>query len=160
MKSVKHLNIVKKLSYQQYIDSDYPQHECENFGYEHLMDKELERWMKYQPQVFVTTEDKEHNYGLDFKIYLRYKSDGFYHFRSISFGSSCISNASFRAISSPSFVMSEDEFDSYIKGMSHLDNPTDLKYFMVNGSDDRYANDNKTRKYFRDCDWMTSTTEF
>ena len=157
MKIQNNLNIVKKLTYQQYKDSDYPQRECENFGYEHLMKRELERWNKYDPQVFITEEDPKHNYGLNFKVWLHYKADGLYFFASISYGSSSISSGGFRSLSSPSFVMDEDDFDRSVAALPH---PTSVEYFTVHGSDDMYVNDNATRNYFRKNDHLAATNEF
>ena len=119
------IKISKRLTWAEYVASDYPSLECANFGYEHLMAKELKRWGKYDPQVFITDEDPKHNYGLSFKVYLRYTADGINFFRSISYGSSSLSNAGFRAISSLSFFQTEAEFDFMVDAMPY---PTKVRW--------------------------------
>ncbi len=151
------INIFKAMTWEQYVASDYPQKECEHFGWVHLMTKELKRWSKYSPQVFITKQNPEHNYGLDFKVYLRYKADGINFFKELSYGSASLTNAGFRAISSLSFFQTEEQWNEMTKALPY---PTNVRWSSAMLSEHAYENNEETREFFRKNDHMTATTEF
>jgi len=153
------LDIKETLTWDEYLESDYPTRECENFGYEHLMKKELLRWGKYSPQVIISNQEKEFNYGLDFKVYLLYTVDGLNFFKSINYGSSSISNRGFRTISSLSFFMTKESYETMYAHMEVEKRPS-LRWSSVLVSEDAYANDERTRKYFRENNHYILTSEF
>ncbi len=105
------LNIIQKMTYAEYVNSKYPEMECDNFGYNHLMKAELERWIKYDPQVFVCNADPKFNYGLNFKVYLRYQlpDEKLWIFAPISFGSSSLTSAPFFTVDSVEFLNLDED---------------------------------------------------
>lgn len=74
--------------------SGYVDKYASNFGYEHLVKREMERWAKYQiHNVFVTSANPTFNYGLDFKIWINYTADGINFMKQLSLGSSSLTSA-------------------------------------------------------------------
>lgn len=74
--------------------SGYVDKYASNFGYEHLVKREMERWAKYQiHNVFVTSANPTFNYGLDFKIWINYTADGMNFMKQFNLGSSSLTSA-------------------------------------------------------------------
>lgn len=106
---MKTLDILQKMTWNEYVNSEFPVREASNFGMEHMVKSVLASWGEYNPQVFICKEDPKYNYGLDFKVYLRYKlPEGLIIFSTISFGSSGLNNNSFMAVTSIEFFEGTD----------------------------------------------------
>jgi hypothetical protein len=80
------LNIVNKLTWENYKKSEYSNVLASNFGYEHLKEITESKLDKFAPQVIIVAADKETNYGLDFKAVLKYKSNDVEVSREMSYG--------------------------------------------------------------------------
>jgi hypothetical protein len=81
-------------SLDEFANSDYLSIHAENFGYSHLVEREISRWSKYKVHnVFIVDADVEYNYGLDFKMYIHYTADGINFFKELTIGSSAITSA-------------------------------------------------------------------
>lgn len=94
------------------LESGYIQKYAEKFDYSHLVDKELERWDKYNPTYYILEADPQTNYGLDFKIWIRYKGDGINFFKEMSLGTISIDNNGLRRVQFKTVVEFGDEYYS------------------------------------------------
>jgi hypothetical protein len=90
--------IIETFNMAELMESGYVQKYASNFGYEHLVKREMERWNKYEPTFYVVKADASINYGLDFKIMVSYKADGCNFFMQFSLGSSCLSAGNLRMV--------------------------------------------------------------
>jgi hypothetical protein len=81
------LTVLHKLTFAEYINSEYPNRIATNFGYEHLVDREHKRWFKYTPTVFICEANPETNYGLNFMTFLHYQTEDIKIIKEISYGS-------------------------------------------------------------------------
>jgi hypothetical protein len=86
-------------SLDEFANSDYLSIHAENFGYSHLVEREISRWSKYKVHnVFIVDADVEYNYGLDFKMYIHYTADGVNFFAELSLGASAITSSPLRRV--------------------------------------------------------------
>lgn len=144
-----------KLTWAEYKSSDLPLIEASNFGMEHRINSVHSRFDVYNPEVYVVSVDSKYNYGLDFKIYLRYKADdGLMFFKSISYGSSSLTNAPFSLLQSYLFL--DEEL------LSHVINVVDKdEVYKINIADARYDRSTKNRNFFSsNTDIYTVAIEF
>ena len=78
-------------SFADFAKTHYLTTHANNFGYNHLVEREILRWSKYKVHnIFIVDADVQYNYGLDFKMYLHYTADGITFFRELTIGSSAI----------------------------------------------------------------------
>lgn len=145
------LTITDRLAFDQYIDSKYPATLAKNFGYEHLVDREHRRWAMYNPEVYIVEANPKHNYGLDFKVFLRYKADGINFFKEISYGSSMLSNQGLREVSCLAFgALRELDFQSLVTRLSETGVFSKEEVTTITVGDQGYCkSDKKNRAYFR-----------
>ena len=100
-------------------ESGFIQKYADNFGYNHLVERELERWAKYNPTYYILEADSKLNFGLDFQIWIWYKADGIQFFAQMSLGSCSISNQGLRRVKMlPGGVVEFGE-DYYAKGQAN-----------------------------------------
>ncbi len=143
------LTVTKKLNLTEYTNSEYPNRIAENFGYEHLLKAEHSRWEKYNPDVFIVEADPKINYGLDFKVYLKYNADGINFFKQISYGTKSLSNHGFRQVMGVTLSMSLEE----VEKLKSFD-PETINNKIWFG-DDVYDNTEQNRKIFRKLKFNT-----
>lgn len=68
----KNINSINEL-----IESGYLDKYAKNFGYEHLINKEVDFLKKLNIlKIYIVVEDEKHNYGLDFSIWYLHKGKG------------------------------------------------------------------------------------
>lgn len=146
---MENLTVTKKQKFAEYINSEYPNRIAKNFGHEHLLNKEHSRWNKYNPEVFIVEADEELNYGLDFKVFLKYKADGINFFKEISYGFSSLSNQGFRTVDGASLFMSLEEINK------QKDFAPETFNNKITFSDDAYANTESNRKILRKLKYNT-----
>lgn len=81
--------------------SGYVERHASNFGYNHLIAKEFVRMEKMEiSNFYITKADPKFNYGLDFKMWMLYKTDGGMQFmREITLGGSSITSAPLQRVS-------------------------------------------------------------
>jgi hypothetical protein len=79
----------------QFMESGYMEKYASNFGYNHLINKEVDRMHNLDIEhIFITKADPELNYGLDFKMWKVYTIDGGMRFlKEITLGGCSITNA-------------------------------------------------------------------
>lgn len=83
---MKKLEIIQKiLGTQELTESGLVTKWASNFDYQHLVKEEIARWEKYNPTFYIVKAEAEHNYGLDFNIYVSYKADGINFFNQFQF---------------------------------------------------------------------------
>jgi len=81
-------------SFDEFAKSDYLTTYATNFGYNHLVEREIASWSKYKVHnVFIVDADAKYNYGLDFKMYIHYTADGINFFSELTLGSSTLTSA-------------------------------------------------------------------
>jgi hypothetical protein len=77
--------------------SGYPLKQAKNFGYDHLLEEDLARWGRLNPTWYIVEAEPFWNYGLDFKIYIRYWSDGLHFLKEVTLGGGAsLTSAPFR----------------------------------------------------------------
>ena len=83
----------------QLMESGFVQKHAANFGYEHLVKREMERWSKYPiHNLFIVDANPVHNYGLDFTMWIHYTADGINFIKELSIGSSSLTSAPLRRV--------------------------------------------------------------
>ena len=81
-------------SLDEFAKSDYLTIHANNFGYNHLIEREISRWSKYKVHnIFIVDADAEYNYGLEFKMYIHYTADGINFFAELTLGASAITSS-------------------------------------------------------------------
>ena len=90
--------IIETFKMAELMESGYVQKYAANFGYEHLVKREMQRWSKYEPTFYIVNADATINYGLDFKIMVSYNADDCNFFAEFSLGSSCLSAGNLRMV--------------------------------------------------------------
>jgi len=142
---MKTLKIKSKMTFEEYKDSNYPQIECENFGYEHLKDKALKRFERLNPEVYICDAEAKYNYGLDFIAYLRYMTnDGLMIFTRITFGGTSITSNPFFSLSSLEFLNETEEMKNKIAECIPDINRNEIVY----NTDDLYSRTDDS------CKWL------
>lgn len=146
---MENLIVTQKLTFENYVTSGFPARIAANFGYEHLLKREHARWEKYNPEVFITEANPKFNYGLDFKVFLRYRADGILFLREISYGSSCLSNSALREASSFLFGMTPDNMEEKIEALQKMFGVSREMIMSINIGSQGYAKCEANRKVFR-----------
>lgn len=114
--SQREITIHEKLTFSEFIASEYSHKLADNFGWLHLKKETDKRWEKYNPQVFIVKED---HYSLDFNVYIRYTiPEGLTFFTSYSYGVSSLTNAWFRQVTSVEFLADEGITEEYLNNIS------------------------------------------
>ena len=89
-------------SIDSFASSDYLSRYASKFGYEHLVDREINYWKNNKSIVhnfFITSTNAEYNYGLDFKVWISYSTnDGMNFLKEFSLGSKCLTSAGLRIV--------------------------------------------------------------
>jgi len=76
------------------MESGFVQKHASNFGYEHLINRTMDQWSKHQiHNIFIVDANPVFNYGLDFKIWMHYSTDGMNFMMELSIGSSSLTSA-------------------------------------------------------------------
>jgi hypothetical protein len=80
---------------EEFMLTNYAECHASNFGMEHRVKSTMGSWSKYEIiNIFITEENKKLNYGLDFNIWIHYKtSEGMIFLKQISFGGGSITSA-------------------------------------------------------------------
>ncbi len=101
------------------IESGYLTKYAANFGYQHLVDREIASWSKHQVHnIFVTAADPKYNYGLDFQLWINYTNNEMNFMMKMSIGSSSISSSPLQRVNFN--VKTPEGFDILnYKDMSH-----------------------------------------
>jgi hypothetical protein len=75
------------------VESGYLNTYASNFGYNHLIEREVKSWSKYTVHnIFIVDADPQYNYGLNFKMYIHYTADQINFFAELTIGSKSITN--------------------------------------------------------------------
>tara|TARA_R110002020_G_scaffold320599_3_gene536531 strand:- start:387 stop:854 length:468 start_codon:yes stop_codon:yes gene_type:complete len=153
---MKNLTIIKKLNLVEYINSEYPTRIAENFGYHHLLNSEHRHWDKYSPEVYIVEADPQYNYGLDFKVYLRYKADGINFFKEISYGSASLTSTGICDVYCLSFNLSNEAIERMKKDLAAAGNlDIDFDFDVITFGSDYYDKGESNRKIFRKQPYRT-----
>jgi len=76
------------------MESGFVQKHASNFGYEHLVKQTMNGWSKHEiNNIFIVDANPVMNYGLDFKIWIHYTTDGINFMMELSIGSSSMTSA-------------------------------------------------------------------
>lgn len=67
----------------QLIKSGLAEKWFDNFGMKHILGDKLKRMTEYGASYYVVEAEAEHNYGLDFNIFMCYKADGIKFFKQL-----------------------------------------------------------------------------
>ncbi len=137
----KTLYIRSQMTLTEFANSDELSQYTNNFGYTHLRDKYMARMAQYSPEVYIIEADAKHNYGLDFKVYLRYTiPEGLTIMKEFSLGCSSITSNAFTIASSVQFL--DDENKEFIKEkFNDLYKSNTISIY----TDKRYPNNRETR---------------
>lgn len=115
--------------------SGYVDKYASNFGYEHLVKREMERWAKYQiHNVFVTSANPKFNYGLDFKIWVNYTADGMNFIKEMNIGSSSLTSAPLQRVNLNIAVPAGFDFNNI-----ENNSPETIKQWMHNITNNVYS---------------------
>jgi len=149
-----YIPIIAKMTFEEYAISHFPETECSNFGYNHLMQQELNRWRKYDPEVYILKANKRYNYGLDFKVYLRYTTkDGLTHFNSISYGSHALTSNPFFTIHSIEFL---DLPEQMLESIAEI-TPDMPRHTVLVDQETCYKRTDEARKYLANANFTVCT---
>lgn len=88
-------------SIDSFASSDYLSRYASNFGYQHLVDRELNFWKNKAivHNFFITSANADYNYGLDFKIWVYYSTrEGMNFCIEFSLGGKCLNNQGLRLV--------------------------------------------------------------
>lgn len=79
-------NVIDVFNLSELSKSNYVNEWADNFGYNHLVKKELERWVKYDASFYIMKADRDFNYGLDFTIMASFNLNGKNIIQQVTFG--------------------------------------------------------------------------
>lgn len=88
-------------SIDSFASSDYLSRYASNFGYQHLVDREMNFWKNKAivHNFFITSANADYNYGLDFKIWINYSTnEGMNFCKEFSLGSKSLNNAGLKLV--------------------------------------------------------------
>ena len=92
------------------MESGFVQKHASNFGYEHLIKRTMDGWSKHEiHNIFIVDANPVFNYGLDFKMWIHYSTDGMNFMMELSIGSSSITSAPLQRVNL--ITKSPDGFD-------------------------------------------------
>lgn len=88
-------------SIDSFASSDYLSRYASNFGYQHLVDREINFWKNKAivHNFFITSANADYNYGLEFKIWINYSTnEGMNFCKEFSLGSKSLNNAGLKLV--------------------------------------------------------------
>ncbi len=140
---MKDLKIIKELTFEDYINSEYPLLITGN-DFANQIKPTHKSWSKYNPEVYIVEADAKLNYGLDFRVMLRYKADGLNFLKEISYTSSSLTSSGIREVYSTAFTIKEKREEMILANLFSED---DFKTIIFR--DNVYDGCEKNRKILR-----------